>query len=375
MKKTTLQMANSFLIVQIFCDIPEMINNISIVPANWLITQDKMTYVKYPTHLKDNPTALRQAVATRVVPKAEWPKFSFICEGSAFTFNDALMHLEKYSENMNLNRTHDQNLDRVLQVETIPEDNGNQLLMNSANGTQGILVATENNNDPSLFERILERLNQIDNQNIDLKKNMHVLCKKMDNVCIQVEELKQICKDKKTAEELAKLLTIDQLLMNHDIKKKVDPECTDPLSKPVFTTFEAFRAFDEHESFMKEDRGEGHFIDDLEKYFHTIIDTQKHPKEEIRKILKIFFDKNVLRNHYTGDRKIGNKLRFKETNFYKTLEGSFIREYADNKFTANVPKVGKVEMVISDKLILSWTGDIITHCPDWVGGRAERSKK
>lgn len=188
-------------------------------------------------------------------------------------------------------------------------------------------VPTENNNEgPN--DNISNLLKQLLNKNWYSTKDIHFLTKKVDKICIQVNEFTQICKDKKTAEELAKLMTIDELLEKHNVKEVLDPTSEDPLSKPVFCTIASFQSFDVHQNFMKNTT----FLEDLEKYFHTVIDVQKHPKDEIKKLLKIFFHKRVLYENYTGDCKKGDKQIFKETNFNQMSRQSLIKEYNDKDY-------------------------------------------
>lgn len=156
----------------------------------------------------------------------------------------------------------------------------------------------------------------------------------------------------------------------------MDPGCLNKDASPIFSSLQMFENFEVHADFMKSRE----FVKDLALYFSTTINIPPPPKEELRNILKIFFDGRVLNKNFTGFKKMPGKKVFCDTGFCKILIEQTIMAYKTSRVASEDGNKEKenfneqkdrsaIDELTAKKLI----GDIITHSGDWGGKR--RSKE
>lgn len=321
-EKTENSYSYSYFVVKIISGQIEL--STVVVPSNWLVSDENGTvYLKYPIHLENDVEKLIAAIKTRVDVQPDWPKFGYCIEFQVHTFEEAVAFCTG----------------SMRQAKKLKTSQSDTIIRNE------IISA-------------ISTLKSLINQ------HQMVTDKKLEDLSIKVDELKNIIMDKKTVQEKEQIMTIDQLLQKHDLKRKLDSEETDALSKPVFINCEQFKRFEAHEKFMMN----ADFVVDLQKYFLTIIDGNNSFVQEIKKILNIFFSKNIL-NYFMVEAK-----PFKDTKFAKCLTECLLIAYKGVKNKIILPQ-GIFHTTITKTLITATFGNNYIFCMDKESGQAKRMKR
>lgn len=214
----------------------------------------------------------------------------------------------------------------------------------------------------SLRDLIVNLTKEILEVKKDSVKDIQLMYKKIIDIHIDLKEVKALIIAKKKIEDQANVMTLDQFREKHKILETLDPKL-DPKTMPIFSTFRIFEAFEGHESFMKNEE----FKKDLGKYFYTTINIVEPYKEEMRSLLKIFFNGHWLQEKYVGMRSRGGKLIFSQTGFASVLIQSVLVLYRTEEAVQDEGKEN-IQKQLSERDIIKAIGDIITHAGDW-GGR------